>query len=226
MAKFSFNSLLNSVSKLMSEDEVVEKKLNPQQKAHQQEIENSILVLAADVIRCDRNFSDATEKFVQQFLAKQFGAVNSKHRSSAVANHIDIGTEPFTKIACKQLKLLTTHDSRLHILSFLFGVAAADDFVNAKELRALTRMAGYLGISDKDFKQIKQTALAGNNPYFALGLEETATIEEVKIAYRKMVLKYHPDKRTDGVSEEEANHKFRDIKRAFELIKQQHKKGD
>lgn len=223
MAKFSFNSFIGSVSKLISEGDVVEKGPTAQQKAHQQEIENSILVLVADVIRCDRNFSNDTEVFVQEFLAKQFGPTNKVHRSTTVTNHIEVGTEPFTKIACKELKMLTTHDSRLSILKFLFGVAAADDFVNAKELRILTRIAGYLGISDSDLKQVKHTALSSNNPYYALELEDGATYEEVKAAYRKMVLKYHPDKRDDGVTEEEANLKFREIKRAFELIKQQHK---
>lgn len=223
MAKFSFNSFIGSVSKLISEGDVVEKGLTSQQKAHQQEIENSILVLVADVIRCDRNFSNDTEVFVHDFLAKQFGPVNKAHRSTTVTNHIEVGTEPFTKIACKELKMLTTHDSRLSILKFLFGVAAADDFVNPKELRILTRIAGYLGINDTDFKHIKRTALAVNNPYYTLELEDGATYEEVKAAYRKMVLKYHPDKREDGVTEEEANLKFREVKRAFELIKSQQK---
>ena len=219
--KFSFNSLLNSVSKFISEEEVVEKKLTPQQKAHQQEIENAILVLAAEVLRCDKNLNEETERFIQQFMDKQFGA--AKHRIKSVANHLEIGTEPFTKIACKELIMLTTHDSRLSITTFLFGVASADDFVNAKELRILQRIAGYLGINDKDFKQLKHTALAGNNPYYALGLEEEVSWEEVKAAYRKMVLKFHPDKRADNVSEEEAGLKFREIKRAFELIKKQYK---
>lgn len=221
--RFSFNSLLNSVSKFISEEEITEKKLSPQQKAHQQEIENAVLVLAAEVVRCDKNLNEETEKFILRFLSKQFGATVAKQRIKAVQNHLEIGTEPFTKIACKELKMLTTHDSRISITGFLFGVAAADDFVNAKELRCIQRISGYLGISERDFKQLKHTALAGNNPYYALGVEENATIEEVKAAYRKMVLKFHPDKREDDLSEEEASLKFREIKRAFELIKKQYK---
>ena len=219
--KFSFNSLLSSVSKFISEEEIVEKKLTSQQKAHQQEIENAVLVLVAEVLRCGKNLNEATEQFIKQFMDKQFGA--ARNRIKSVSNHLEIGTEPFTKIACKELKMLTTHDSRLSITSFLFGVASTDDFVNAKELRTLQRIADYLGINDKDFKQIKYRALSGNNPYYALGLEEDSTWEEVKAVYRKMVLKFHPDKRVDDISEEEASSKFREIKRAFELIKNQRK---
>ena len=222
-AKFSFNKFLNSVSKFISEEEIATKKISPQQKAHQQEIENAVLVLAAEVIRCNKNFSVDTEKFIHQFISKQFGATGGRHRMNSISNHLEIGTEPFTKIACKELKMLTTHDSRISVVNFLFGVAAADDFVNAKELRCISRLSGYLGISEKDFKQLKHTALANNNPYYFLGIEENANIEEVKAAYRKMVLKFHPDKREENVSEEEANLKFREIKRAFEIIKQQQK---
>ena len=221
MAKFSFNNLLNSVSKLILEEEVVERKLSPQQKAHQQEIENSILVLAAAVIRCDRNFSAETEKFIHHFLAKQFGATGARQRSNSIISHIEIGTEPFTKIACRELKMLTTHNSRISIVNFLFGVAAADDFINAKEIRCVQRIAGYLGMSEKEFATLKQNAVRDNNPFNLLGVDEDATFEQVKIAYRKMVLKFHPDKRAEEISEEEASIKFREIKRAFEMIKQQ-----
>ena len=37
-----------------------------------------------------------------------------------------------------------------------------------------------------------------------------------------MVIKFHPDKQKMFSSEEEANAKFREIKRAFELIKNAH----
>lgn len=219
--KFSFGSLLSSVSKLVSDEEVLEKKLTAQQKSHQQEIENSILVLAAAVIRCDKNFSADTENLIAGFLSKQFGDTNKRKRLHSIATHIETGTEPFTKIACKELKLLTTHDSRISILRFLFGVAAADDFVNAKETRCIHRIATYLGISEKDFKELKQHFLNRNSPYAILGVEENATLQEIKAAHRKMVLRYHPDKRGSDVSEEEAAIKFREVQRAYDKIREE-----
>ena len=222
MAKFSFNNLVNSISKLISEEQVVEKpRRDPQQVAHELEIQNAILVLAAEVIRCNKNYTENTEEFVLQFFIKQFGERGAKQRIKSITDHLEIGTEPLLKIACKELKMLTTHDSRLSILQFLFGVADADDFVNPKELRCLNRLATYLGISDKDFKELKHTFIRENNPYKILGIEEEATLEQVKAAYRKMVLKFHPDKRGVEVTAEEANAKFLQIQRAFALIKEQ-----
>ncbi len=224
MAKFSFNKLVNSISKLISDEQVIEKpRKDPQQAAHEIEIQNAILILAAEVIRCNRNYTSSTEDFIVQFFEKQFGGQGARQRISSITGHLDMGTEPLLKIACKELKMLTTHDSRLSITEFLFGVADADDFVNPKEIRCLNRIATYLGISDKDFKELKQSYIRENNPYKILGIEEEATLEEVKAAYRKMVLKFHPDKRAAHISTEEANTKFLQVQRAFGLIKEQRK---
>jgi len=222
MAKFSFNHLVNSISKLISEEQVTEKpRRDPQQVAHELEIQNAILVLAAEVIRCNKNYTTNTEDFVLQFFVKQFGERGAKERISSISGYLDMGTEPMLKIACKELKMLTTHDSRLSITQFLFGVADADDFVNPKEMRCLNRIATYLGISDKDFRELKHAFISEKNPYSILGIEEEANFEQVKAAYRKMVLKFHPDKRDTTVTTEEANIKFLQIQRAFELIKAQ-----
>ena len=222
MAKFSFNHLVNSISKLISEEQVTEKpRRDPQQVAHELEIQNAILVLTAEVIRCNKNYTTNTEDFLLQFFVKQFGERGAKERISSISGYLDMGTEPMLKIACKELKMLTTHDSRLSITQFLFGVADADDFVNPKEMRCLNRIATYLGISDKDFRELKHAFISEKNPYSILGIEEEANFEQVKAAYRKMVLKFHPDKRDTTVTTEEANIKFLQIQRAFELIKAQ-----
>ena len=222
MSKFSFNSIIDSISKLISEEEAVEgPKRNPQQVAHEIEIQNAILVLAAEVVKCNRNYTTETEEFVVQFFVKQFGTKGSRQRVRVINEHLEMGTEPLLKISCKELKMLTTHQSRISIVQFLFGVAAADDFISPKEMRCLSRIAGYLGISDKDFKELKYEFVKQHNPYLLLGIDEDATLEQVKAAYRKMVLKFHPDKREEHVSDEDANTKFREIQRAFELIKKQ-----
>lgn len=56
--------------------------------------------------------------------------------------------------------------------------------------------------------------------YKILGVTRTADAAEIKKAYRKCALKFHPDKQA-GKSEEEvavANAKFRDIGEAFEIL--------
>jgi len=64
---------------------------------------------------------------------------------------------------------------------------------------------------------------SGNNKrlYGVLELEPTATEDEIKSAYRKMALKYHPDKNPDGSTEE----KFKDIGYAYNILSDPQKKG-
>lgn len=56
--------------------------------------------------------------------------------------------------------------------------------------------------------------------YRTLGISETATDEEVRQAYRKMALRYHPDRvETQGeAARQEAEKKFREITEARDII--------
>ena len=54
-----------------------------------------------------------------------------------------------------------------------------------------------------------------------LGLDSTATDEEIKKAYRRLAMKYHPDK-VEGLGEEvkkNAEAQFREINEAYETLK-------
>ena len=57
--------------------------------------------------------------------------------------------------------------------------------------------------------------------YDLLGLNESATTEEVKKAYRKLALKFHPDKNKDNP---EAEHMFKLISRAYDVLSDPQKK--
>ena len=61
------------------------------------------------------------------------------------------------------------------------------------------------------------------NPYEVLGISPNATDDEVKKAYRRMAMKYHPDKVANAGEEirQQATDKFRAINEAYEHIKQQ-----
>ncbi|MBM2816886.1 MAG: DnaJ-class molecular chaperone with C-terminal Zn finger domain [Ignavibacteria bacterium] len=51
--------------------------------------------------------------------------------------------------------------------------------------------------------------------YTSLGVAKTASAEDIKKAYRRLAMKYHPDKNKDN---NEAESKFKDINEAYEVL--------
>lgn len=59
--------------------------------------------------------------------------------------------------------------------------------------------------------------------YEVLGVERTATDEEIKKAYRKLAKKYHPDANPDNKKEAEA--KFKEVNEAYETLSDKQKRA-
>jgi len=60
------------------------------------------------------------------------------------------------------------------------------------------------------------------NPYKVLGVDENASADEIKKAYRKQAMKYHPDQNQDN---KEAETKFKEINAAYDVLKDPQKKA-
>lgn len=58
--------------------------------------------------------------------------------------------------------------------------------------------------------------MAGTDYYKTLGINKNATAADIKKAYRKMAMKWHPDKNPDN--KDEADKRFKDIAEAYEVL--------
>ena len=56
------------------------------------------------------------------------------------------------------------------------------------------------------------------NPYQILGVSETASMDEVKKAYRKLSRIYHPDANINNPNKDQAEAKFKEIQAAYQQI--------
>ena len=63
--------------------------------------------------------------------------------------------------------------------------------------------------------------MANKDYYAVLGLEKGASDDEIKKAFRKLAIKYHPDKNQGN---KEAEEKFKDINEAYQVLSDPEKK--
>lgn len=59
------------------------------------------------------------------------------------------------------------------------------------------------------------------NLYDTLGVNKTATAEEIKKAYRKQAMKYHPDKNKGDATAEK---KFKEVNEAYQTLSDEGKR--
>ena len=62
--------------------------------------------------------------------------------------------------------------------------------------------------------------MAEKDFYDILGVQKNASDDEIKKSYRKLAMKYHPDRNKD---DKEAERKFKEATTAYEVLKDQEK---
>lgn len=65
--------------------------------------------------------------------------------------------------------------------------------------------------------------MAQQDYYEVLGVERSATKEEIRKAYRRLAMRYHPDRNIDN--KEEAEEKFKEVQKAYEVLSDEEKRA-
>ncbi len=182
----------------------------------------SLLVLVAAVMKADGQVMRSELEYARNYFKRVFG---EEEGNEAVRMLRDILKQeiPLQQV-CLQIKQNLDYSSRLQLIHFLFGVSAADGRFDLSEVKVIEAISGYLGIPHTEYTSIRAMFVPDTDAaYRILGIDSTATNEEVKKAYRQMAVKYHPDK-VSHLGEDvqhEATEKFKKVNEAYETIKKE-----
>ena len=201
----------------------------------QADVNVALMVLIAAVMKADGQVKKSELTFIKRFLLQNYGEENGKQMLKVLQQLVQQDI-PIDQV-CMQIKVNTDYNTRYHMVDFLFGISGADGEFHQAELNMLRLIAQHLGISQSDYISIHErhvgrgysgysrqsgySGTSGKDPYKVLGITKDATDDEVKRAYRKMAMKYHPD-RVAGMGEEmqrNAAEQMKEINEAYEHIK-------
>ena len=110
-------------------------------------------------------------------------------------------------------------------LAWLIGTVLTAGILSSgkkKELDAYQLLSKQGDKMFDDAWEKRQKRANKRNAYDVLGIEPTATTEEIKAAYKAMVKKYHPDHNES----KNAASQFRAVKKAYDILKDEEKKAE
>jgi DnaJ like chaperone protein len=182
----------------------------------------SLIVLIAAVMKADGKVLKSELDYVKRFFLSQFGP-GMTHEALEILRDMLKKDIPLPDV-CAQIRNNMDYASRLQLIHILYNISAADNRFEPAEIKVIKSIADNLGISSADYESIRNMFIpATDASYRVLEVERTATDEELKAAYRKMALKYHPDK-VSHLGEDfrrSAEEKFKAVNEAWEKIKRE-----
>lgn len=182
----------------------------------------SLLVLVASVMKADGKVLKSELDYVKAYFVRSFGESSASEAIMMLRDLLkqDIDLRGVTQ----QIKGRLDYSSRLQMMHFLYGIANADGSISENEKVILQRISGYLGVSAKDRDSIMSMFIPSTDAaYKILEITREASDEEIKKAYRRMAMKYHPDK-VSYLGEDfkqTAHEKFQKVNEAYEQIKKE-----
>ena len=193
-------------------------------RATQGDISVSIIVLLACVIKADGRVLKAEINYIKPFLLRTFGEEQAKQALALLKQLLNENIDPVA--VSRQMAQYINYSTRLELVRLLLEVSNSDGDIAPQELNVIEIIATNMAVQQADYHSLLalyQRHKDVNWAYTALEISPSATNDEVKKAYRRMAMKYHPDKVANAGEElrKQATDKFRGINEAYEHIKKQ-----
>jgi len=183
---------------------------------------SSLLGLIAVVMKSGKPEAKPVRDYVVHFLKQNFGEKDAVEAYSflkqKLKQSISINTD------CTRLCNELDYSSRLQLTHFLYNLANIDGHVTEAEQNMLNIITKGLRVTISDRRAVGSVFVQEDSivaAYGTLGVHRSASIIDIKKAYRTLAIKYHPDK-VAYLGEElrkNANNRFQQLTHAYEIIK-------
>ena len=182
----------------------------------------SLLVLSSAVIKADGRTHPAELRTVREFIRTKFGE-QAASQAEQILQRLDREQVNIYSVG-GQIAANMNYSQRLQLFQYLVSIATSDGDFSASEKSVLEAIASAIRLTSTDAASIiamyyKET----DSAYTVLEISPSATDDEVRSAYRRMAMKYHPDRvATLGPEvQKAAEEKFKKIQEAYAAIKKQ-----
>lgn len=183
----------------------------------------SLMVLSSAVIRADGKTLQSEIDYVRTFVRNNFG-FPAENEAIRILNELENKQINIYEVGA-QIAANMNYSQRLQLFHYLADLANADGSVCRQELDTLRSIAAAMGLSSADAESILAMFKKADTSaaYTVLEISPSATDDEVKKAYRRLAMKYHPDKvaQLGPDVQKAAEAKFKAIQEAYEAIKKE-----
>jgi DnaJ like chaperone protein len=154
----------------------------------------AVIVLGAKMAKADGVVSRSEVAAFKEVFRVPQHELRNVARLFDQAKNDPSGFEPYAKQIARMFR--KDHPVLEELLDGLFHIAKADGRVHEAEVAFLKKVALIFGFDEGEFARIRESHLGADkaDPYTLLGIQRTASNEEIKLAWRKLVRDNHPDK--------------------------------
>lgn len=179
----------------------------------------SLLVFTSCVIKADGKIMHSEMEYVRRFFRQAFGEVAAQQANDIL---LKLFKQDVDIAGCgRQIADHMDYAQRLQLLDFLVGIAKADGRVTSDEVDMLRRIAGAMLLDQNEVDALLNLGKDDlEAAYKVLEVSPDISDSELKRAYKKLVLKHHPD-RVATLGEDirlKAEEKLKQVNNAYEKV--------